>query len=82
MWLKLAKIDRFFDYFHVFLVVEHVGESFRTNTVKKRLFKKIEKIHFWSILAFHFWVNMSLSMMSSSNLLVVLKLSLLLIISF
>jgi hypothetical protein len=46
MWLKLATIDRFsnfFGYFHIFQVVEHIPDSFRTNTVKNRLFQKSRK---------------------------------------
>jgi hypothetical protein len=38
MWLKLATIDRFsnfFGYFYVFQVVEHFRDSFRTITFKK-----------------------------------------------
>jgi hypothetical protein len=45
MWVKLAKwtdFQSFFGYFHVFKVVEQIKDM--------RLFKKIEKFHFWSFL--------------------------------
>jgi hypothetical protein len=46
MWLNLAKIYRFsnfFGYFHIFQVVEHIPDSFLTKTVKKETFSKILK---------------------------------------
>jgi hypothetical protein len=43
MWLKLAKIDQFsnfFGYFHHFQVVEYTGDSFKTNTFKNKNFSE------------------------------------------
>jgi hypothetical protein len=41
-WLKLTNFQAFSD---VFLVVEHIRDSFRTNTVKNELFQKNRKNH-------------------------------------
>jgi hypothetical protein len=53
MWLKLAKIDRFsnfFGYFHVFQVVEHIPDSFRMIKFKNETLKKKSKnLNFWSL---------------------------------
>jgi hypothetical protein len=49
MWLKLAKIGRFsnfFGYFHVFQVVEHTADRFRMITLKKETFEKKKKKSF------------------------------------
>jgi hypothetical protein len=51
-WQKsIDRLSNFFGYFHVFQAVEPIRDSFRTNTVKRRLFKKFKKFHFWSIFA-------------------------------
>jgi hypothetical protein len=43
MWLKLAKIDQFsnsFGYFHIYQVVDHIRDSFRTICKKWKISKK------------------------------------------
>jgi hypothetical protein len=53
MWLKLAKIDRFSNFFRLFLRFSGRGtrDRFRMITIKNETFeKKIQKFHFWSIL--------------------------------
>jgi hypothetical protein len=51
MWLKLAPMDWFFGYFHVFQVVEHIRTVLERLHKKMRFKKKIEKFHFWSFFA-------------------------------
>jgi hypothetical protein len=49
MWLKLAKLDRFSNFlgfFHVFQVVKHTQNSFRTITLKNEILQKNRLIPF------------------------------------
>jgi hypothetical protein len=67
MWLKLAKnLTRFSNIFRLFLRFAGSGTKniFRTNTLKKRLFKKSQKIQFLLIFA-----NFSTILLSKNHVL-------------
>jgi hypothetical protein len=53
MWLKLAKIDRFSNFFRLFSrfqVVENIPDSFRMITFKNETFEnKSKNLNFWSL---------------------------------
>jgi hypothetical protein len=57
MWLKLANIDSFSAIFTFVQVVEHIRDSFRTNTVKNEAFSNKSKTSIFANFSYILWTK-------------------------
>jgi hypothetical protein len=64
----LTDFQTFFSYFHVFQVVEHIADNFRTNKVLKNFFKKYRKNSiFVNFCQFSIWYFLNLHALRYPN---------------